>query len=188
MLNGMSGMILGASAAALIPAAFLCPWLRKSAGQGADEVMDEMEQMVFANIGEGVHGDVNGGFSKLPDAAIATRYLFAKPGSDADHAAIAGHTDIPYGIFQDTTLQVGGADDLTLPVAVRPMGAASSTRLVAINSTVALGDFLVPDDNGYAKTLPGASGTYYICGRALQAGQAGDTIEMDPCVPVQRVI
>ena len=143
---------------------------------------------VFANIGEGTHGDFNGGFSKLPDAAIGTRYLFAKPGTDADHAAVAGHTDIPYGIFQDTTLGVGGMDDLTMPVAIRTLGAASETRRIALNSTVALGDYLVADDGGYAKTLPTASGTYYICGRALMAGVAGDTIEMDPCLPTQRVV
>jgi len=182
-------MILGASAAALIPAAFLCPWLRRKEGQGTGGNMaGEMEQMILSNIGEGTHSDVNGGFSKLPDEAIPTRYLFAKPGSDSDHATIATNTDIPYGIFQDTTLQVGGTDDLTLPVAIRPMGAASMTRLIAINSAVSLGDFLVPDTGGYAKTLPTVSGTYYICGRALEAGQAGDTIEMDPSLPTQRVI
>jgi hypothetical protein len=181
----MAGVAAATVAAAVIAAAMPCRRPRKNRG---GEMNEDVEQMVFSNIGEGTHGDVNGGFSKVPDVALATRYLFAKPGSDADHATLAAHTDIPYGIFQDTTSQIGGGDDLTMPVAIRAMGSASMTRLVAINSTVALGDFLVPDDGGYAKTLPSATGTYYICGRALEAGLAGDTIEMDPCLPTQRVI
>ena len=40
-------------------------------------------------------------------------------GERPDHAAVAAHTDIPFGIFHDVTEAVEGMDDLTIPVAIR---------------------------------------------------------------------
>jgi len=153
--------------------ALVLPWLGKRA--------QKPQERLFTNIAEGVHEEF---ISRLPDTAIPAYFLLAKVGSDNEHAAIASHTDIPVGIFRDTTLAVGGADDLTLPVAIALFGAAEETRKVAINSTVNEGDFLVADDNGYAKTLPtSGGGTAYVFGRALMAGAAGDVIEFDPTLP-----
>jgi len=140
--------------------------------------------MILFNIGEGTHGDQYGGISLLPDAALSTRFLVAKVGATpGTTAAICTSTDIPLGIFQDQTLAVGGADDLTMPVAIRLFGSATETRKVAINSTVSYGDWLIVDsaNPGFAKTDPAtASTTVWVIGRALLAGAAGDTIEMDP--------
>jgi hypothetical protein len=140
--------------------------------------------MILSNIGEGRHSDTYGGISLLPDVALPTRYLVAKVGATPGVTAnICTSADIPLGIFQDQTLAVGGADDLTNPVAIRLFGSATETRLVAINSTVAYGDWLIVDsaNPGFAKTDPAtASTTVWIIGRALLAGAAGDTIEIDP--------
>ncbi|GEM_PF-2335422 len=138
-------------------------------------------ERLFANIAEGTHEEF---ISRLPDNPIPAYFLLAKMGSDNQHADIAGHADIPIGVFRDTTLAVGGADDLTIPVAIALFGAAEETRKVVLNSNVNEGDFLVADDNGCAKTLPlHGGGTAYVFGRALMAGAAGDVIEFDPTLP-----
>ncbi len=138
-------------------------------------------ERLFCNIAEGTHEEF---ISRLPDNPIHTYFLLAKKGSDNQHADIAAHSDIPIGVFRDVTAAVGGGDDLTLPVSVALFGAARETRKVSINSTVAEGDFLVPDDGGNAKTLPtSGGGASYIFGRALMAGAAGDVIEFDPTLP-----
>jgi hypothetical protein len=138
-------------------------------------------EKVFSNIAEGTHEEF---ISRLPDNPIPTYFLLAKKGSDNQHADIAAHTDIPIGVFRDITAAVGGGDDLTLPVSVALFGAARETRKVALNSTVAEGDFLVADDGGYAKTLPtSGGGTAYVFGRSLMGGAAGDVIEFDPTLP-----
>jgi hypothetical protein len=132
--------------------------------------------MLLANLSEGVHEEF---ITRFPDNAVATRYLIAKAGSDAGHADICTHTDIPLGIFYDES---PGGTDLTDPLAIGLLGAADETRKVAVNSSVAVGDWLVPDDNGFAKTLPGTAGAYNVIGRCLKAGDATNNpiVEFDP--------
>ena len=141
-------------------------------------------ETLFANIAEGVHQEF---FSRLPDVALGSYFLLAKAGSDADHAALCGAADVPIGIYQDTTLGQFGATQLDMPLSIKALGAGAFTAKVAINSTVALGDLLVPAASGYARTLPAAGATpatYYVIGRALRGGAAGDVIEIDPTLAI----
>ena len=166
-------LIIVAAFVALL-ATFVCSWQKVQQSITAARVLGET---LFANIGEGTHIKA---ISRLPDAAIGTRFLIAKAGSDAFHANICDATSIPLGIWLDET---GSTTDLTIPRAIALLGASDETRRVAINSTVTAGDLLVSDASGYARTLPAAGAvpaTYYGIGRALQSGVAGDVIEFDP--------
>jgi hypothetical protein len=135
---------------------------------------------LIGNIAEGVH---NGNITKKSDAAITTRYIFGKKGSDDDHiAACTTDTDNPYGVITD---EATAAEEI---VNVALLGAAQETRRITLGGTVAVGDFLQCDAVGKGKKLSTASGTYYIVGRALMAGVAGDVIEFDPIPSVQRIV
>ena len=136
--------------------------------------------VLIGNIAEGTH---NGTITKKTDAAIATRFLFGKKGSDDDHIAVCtSDTDNPYGVITD---EATAAEEI---VNVALLGAAQETRKITLGGTVAVGDYLTCDANSKGKKLPTASGTYYICGRALMAGVSGDTIEFDPIPSVQRIV
>ena len=138
------------------------------------------QPIAFANIAEGTHG---GNTTKKTDAAITTRFLFGKKGSDDDHIIpCTASTDIPLGVITD---EAAAAEEL---VNVGLFGSSSETRRITLSGTVVVGDFLVTDSTGKGQKLPVSTGTYYIVGRALQAGVSGDVIEFDPVTAVQRVV
>lgn len=127
-----------------------------------------------------------GNIAKIPDAAFASRYLIAKRGTDVDHIDLCGVGDIPLGIVTDET---GTTADLTVPLNVAHFGAIIGTQRVQAAAAVALDAQVVSGAAGQARTLPGASGTYYIIGRAIQAAAAqNDQFEIAPCYPIQRVV
>ena len=134
-------------------------------------------RLVLANVAEGQ--SLNGLKTYLSDAVIASRYLICKFGTDAAHINLTAAGDLPLGVITDAAAAIGD------PVAVALFDAASGTQKVAINSNVNYNDLLTTDANGYAKTLPTADGTYWVIGRALQSGAAGDTIEFVPTFPFQ---
>jgi hypothetical protein len=139
--------------------------------------------LYFANIAEGTH---EGSIGRKADGAY-TRYLLVKVGSDASHVALAGVADIPLGATDDDS---SAAEDL---LNVRLLGAQKETILLQPSAAIAAGDFVVAAANGQARTLPVAAGTYYIIGRALTTvsgsfASTGALVEVDPCVPVQRVV
>ncbi|PTY02580.1 hypothetical protein DB346_08510 [Verrucomicrobia bacterium LW23] len=134
---------------------------------------------IIANIGEGVH---HGSVTRKTDAALASRYLLVKPGSDADHVAVTGVSDIPHGIAQD---EATAAEE---DVAVNLLGCAKSTQLGVASGTVTVGDLLVPAASGAVRTLPASAGTYYIIGRALATVATTELVEFDPYPPTQRVV
>lgn len=134
----------------------------------------------LANVAEGFQPAAK---TYLADAAIATRHLLAKIGSDASHVALAGVGDIPLGFVTD---EAAAAED---PVNVRLLGLHQEGAIGIASAAIAAGDLLVPAANGKLRTLPAAAGTYYITGRALKAAAAdGDQVELVPCFPVQRVV
>ena len=134
----------------------------------------------FANIGE---GQVGGKKSYLSDAAITTRYLVVKIGSDANHIALAGTADIALGVASD---EASAAEEL---VNVLLLGSQDQTVKVIAAAAITAGDFVVTAASGQVRTLPATTGTYYIIGRALNAaGAQGDTVEIDPSFPIQRVV
>lgn len=134
----------------------------------------------LANVAEGTHA---GSITKLADAAITTRHLLVKIGSDSGHVALAGVSDIPLGVATD---EPAAAED---PVNVALLGVTESTLLGVASAAITAGDLLVPAANGKLRTLPGTTGTYNIVGRAITAaGADGDTIEFVPSFPIQRVV
>lgn len=139
------------------------------------------DAIALANIAEGTHG--NGVITRKTDAAITTRYLIGKIGSDAAHVAVAGAADVPLGIIED---EASAAEEL---VPVKLFGSGQGTSLVVASAAIAAGDFVVAAASGKVRTLPGTTGTYYILGRALHAAAAdGDLLEIDPTPVTQRVV
>ena len=134
----------------------------------------------FANIAEGTHERA---INLLTDAAVSTRYLIGKFGTDASHVAVAGTADIAIGVITD---EADAAED---SVAVALLGSTGETRKAVASAAIAAGAFITSAASGKVRTLPTAAGTYYILGIALTAAAAdGDVIEFDSCVAVQRVV
>jgi hypothetical protein len=134
----------------------------------------------LANIAEGTHAN---SIARLTDSAVGSRYLLAKVGTDAAHADLAGASDIPLGVFTDE------ATTAESPLTIELFGVGERTLLGVASAAIAAGALLVPAAGGKLRTLPTASGTYYIVGRSLGVASAdGDTVEFVPSFPVQRVI
>lgn len=132
------------------------------------------------NIAEGTH---MGKISKKADAAIATRYLLVKFGTDVDHVAVNGANDKPLGISTDES---AAAEDL---LTVAFLGAAGETRKCVVSEAIALTDELWTAAGGKVQNVTATAGTYYKVGRPLQVGAAdGDVIEFEPCFPVAIVV
>lgn len=139
--------------------------------------------VICCNIAEGVHGD--GCVSKLTDAAIALRNVLVKIGSDISHVAVTtAGTEIPLGVVND---EATGAEET---VNVQLLGSKQGTVLMVAASPITAGDLLqAAADGKVAPVGTGGNGTYYIVGRALNAGAAdGALVEVAHCVPVQRVV
>lgn len=134
----------------------------------------------LANIGVSQHV---GSFTKRADAALATRFLLVKQGTDVNHIAVAGAADIAYGVATD---EAAAAEDL---VAVAILGAQDKTLPMVASAAIAADAFVVSAAGGKIRTLPATTGTYYIIGKALEAAAAdGDPIEVASCFPIQRVV
>lgn len=135
----------------------------------------------FANIAEGRHLD--GRITKLADAAIASRWLLVKFGTDADHVDLCGATDVPIGVCTD---EPEAAEDAT---AVDLLGAAPGTTLMVASEAITAGELVFTAASGKVQDLPAGAGTYYQVGRALNAaGADGDLVEVAPCFPLATVV
>jgi len=128
------------------------------------------------NVGEGTHERA---ISKTADNAIATRYLLAKFGTDADHIDKCGAADLPLGPCVDEP----AAGDLA---AVHLLGHGATKKMIA-SGVIAAGDRVYTDASGKVQTTPTTTGVFWLVGTALSAAAAdGDVIEVHDCVP-QRV-
>ena len=135
--------------------------------------------MSASNVAEGTHP---GPISKLADAAIATRHLLVKWGTDGDHIAICGASDRPLGTVID---EVATADLASQRLSVDPLGMNEETRLGVASEAIALTDDLYTAAGGKLQNLPTAAGTYYRVGVPLTTAAAdGDLIEYVSCTPV----
>lgn len=136
---------------------------------------------LFANVGEGTHEDA---ISKLTDAALASRYLLVKKGSDDNHIAItAGNTDVPMGVCTD---EASAAEEY---VAVALLGGgARTTRKMIASEAFAVGDPVYGAANGKVQNTPaGSSGVHYMVGRALTAASGdGVVFEVQTVCPIQQ--
>ncbi len=122
--------------------------------------------------------------SYTADAAISVRWslvtIGATPGKTVK-ANLASST--PLGIIDDTTDTLNS--DLTIPVHVRLLSGTGETLKVVVNSTVAVGDWLIPDTSNpiYGMTDPGLNFNRF--GRVVTAGVAGGVVEFSPCLPTR---
>lgn len=125
----------------------------------------------FANIAEGTRP--TGNKTYLADAAIATRYLCVKLGSDLNHIAVCSAiTDNPIGICSD---EPAAAED---ECNVQLLGAASGTLRVVSGAAITVGQYVATMANG--KVQPAVT-TQFVIGRALNgAGGADEIVEIDP--------
>jgi len=125
----------------------------------------------FANIAEGTRP--SGNKTYLADAAIATRYLCVKLGSDLNHIAVCSAiTDNPIGLNAD---EPAAAED---ECNVQLFGASAGTLRVVSGAAVTVGQYVATMANG--KVQP-AVATQFAIGRALNAAAGADEIiEIDP--------
>ena len=137
--------------------ALLSLWVRRAKGQVA-----------LANIAEGTHQ--NGILNFRADAALASRYLLLKRGSDDAHVAVAGASDKPLYVALD---EAAAAED---PVACQAIACACGTIKLVTNGAGALaaGDDLVPAAGGKVAKIPAGAGNYYVVGIATAAVAATD--------------
>lgn len=133
-----------------------------------------------ANIAEGIHEDAK---TLRADAASTTENLLVKIGSDADHYAIAGASDLPIGT------QLGTPAAAEEVVAIGLLGASRSTRLMVASEAISAGEAVFAAANGKVQDIPAGAGTYYQVGVALTAAAAdGDIIEVDPQPATRQVV
>jgi len=134
----------------------------------------------LCNVAEGYQPAVK---TYATDAAISTRHLLVKLGSAATHVALCGVGDVPLGVCTDE------ADTAGDKVAVALFGLHQTGALGVASAGIAAGDLIVPAASGKVRTLPGATGSYYIIGRALNAPALdGDACEFVPFTPVLREV
>lgn len=129
------------------------------------------------NVG-GTHQD--GLISRIPDAAVASRHLLAKVGSDEDHLAICGAGDDPIGTWLDEADAAAVAAGENRSVEL--FGGTRKTKLVVASETITAGERVYPAANGEVQDAP-ATGVHYCIGRALRDAVDGDVFEIEPAFP-----
>jgi hypothetical protein len=126
-------------------------------------------------LGDGSHQVL----SLRADAAISTRHLLVKVGSDVNHAAvISAAANEPLGLCTD---EATAAED---PIAVVLLGVAHKTVLMVAQGTIAANVDVYSYGDGTVTTVPTAVGTFWKVGKSRTASTAGLEIEVEPCLPV----
>lgn len=140
----------------------------------------QLDKTTLSNIAEGTHEDA---LTRLTDAAITTRHLLYKVGSDANHIAVCGAANIPMGTVPD---EASAAEE---NVALLLLGGAKGSRLMVASEAITAGEQVYTAANGKVQDLPGSTATVYLVGTALTSADAdGDLIEVDPCVAQKTVV
>jgi len=142
----------------------------------------EQETEQFANVfTDGTH---EAALTRLTDAAITTRGLLYKKGTDDNHVAICAATaDCPLGVIDDE------ADAAEKEIAVLILGKGPTKRMIA-SEAIAVGDALFTTTTGKVQNFPGAGvATYWQVGVALTAASGdGVLVEVADCVPVKLAV
>jgi hypothetical protein len=137
--------------------------------------------LMIANFAPGTHP--GGRKTMVASAAIAAAFRFVEIGAAANKVQVCNAaTDNPIGVVEDTA---SGDGDI---VQVALLGGADGTRRVTCGGDVAYGAEIVSNNAGLAVAVPAGAGTYFVVGRALEAGANGQIIEFMPCVGIQRVV
>jgi len=126
----------------------------------------------------------NGKITKKCDAILAAANLLLKFGSDADHVAVTtAATEKPLGFSHSPT---DAAEDV---VGVELLGAAPGTKEAVASGAIDADALFCADAAGKIQAVPEEAGTYYVCGRTLEAANAdGDIIEVETCLPYAVVV
>lgn len=126
---------------------------------------------------DGIHADGKIGHL-LADAALTTRYLLVKEGSDAAHFAACGAGDLPLGVCLD---EPSAAEEAA---AIGVLGAIKGTVLMVGSEAITKGEPVYTAANGKVQDEPAVAGTYYLVGRALtDCSGDGGIFEVTPCLP-----
>lgn len=114
----------------------------------------------------------------LADAALTTRYLLVKSGSDSGHFAACGASDLPLGVCID---EPSAAEE---PATIAFLGAFSGTIKMVGSEAISAGADVYAAASGKVQDQPASAGTYYRVGRAVTACTGdGDAFEVTPCLP-----
>lgn len=129
-------------------------------------------------------GRSSNGKTLKSDAAIATRYLLGKFGSDVNHVAvIAAASNKPLGVMTD---EASAAEE---EIFVELLGLTNRTIAMVADGVIALDADVYSKGDGKVTVKPTAAGTYWRVGRALMASTAdGDVIEVEPCRPRKLIV
>lgn len=177
-------------AAALFACAFL-PGLARAAAPVVREKarvffagLDGLQEgnLHLANVAEGTHIR---SLTRYSDAAIATRHLLFKTGSDADHVAVTGAAEEPLGTVPD---EASAAEER---VQVELLGIGPETRLMIASENIAAGVNVFTAASGKIQDEPAVAGTYWLVGRSLTAVTDyanSPKIEVLPCKPIKLVV
>lgn len=158
-MNTLTFLLLILSALALVAA---CAWHWTRSARHVE----------FCNVSTGRRED--GQITKLSDAAIATRYLLVKIGSDINHIAVCSAiTDKPLGPCTDEP----SAAEENINVAL--IGAVKGTLLGVSAAAITAGAYVATSTTGKLQT---AVSTQFVVGRALNAASGAD--ELVEYVPV----
>jgi hypothetical protein len=111
----------------------------------------------------------------LADAALTTRHLLVKRGTDADHFAVNGATNIPLGVCQD---EPAAAED---PAAIALLGAVKGTVKMVASEAMATTDV---DVYAAASGKIALTGVVKVGILRTTASADGDICEVEPCIPV----
>lgn len=131
------------------------------------------------NIAEGIFSDA---MTKTADATWSDRYRLVTVGTDSDHVALCGVSDVPLGTA------FGAPDSNDMEVSVQLLGAQNRSRLGIASGAIAFNAIVVPGASGAIRTIPAAAGTYLMIGRARNAPADGETLHFEPCLPTPVVV
>jgi len=132
------------------------------------------------NLGEGTH---DGSVPRYADAAMATRFLLVKRGTDDRHVAIADAADKPHGMIED---EAEAAEDL---VTVFLLGKGGLTRIMVAAGAIAVDGYVYTAADGKVQAEPTVAGTYWLVGKALTAASGADAkFEVETCIPIKVVV
>lgn len=164
----------------LIPAGIIVAAVSVVALAPALNSLERRRFVSAINIGEGTFKNAK---TYKADAAVATRFLLAKIGTDQNHSAACGANDIPIGVITD---EAAAAEDL---VAVELLGISNRTLLMVASEAITAGEAVYTAAGGKIQDLPAGAGTYHKVGHALTAAAAdGDLIEVQHCAPIATVV
>lgn len=132
----------------------------------------EMRWVANANpSADAVHGESRTMFA---DAAITTRHLLYKAGTDDNHAAVCDASSAPIGTIDD---EVATADITAMPVTLNLLGRGATKRMVA-NGAVIPGQAVYAAASGKV----GVSGIYHVGIALTTTTTDGDIVEVDSTV------